>query len=67
VRIEDLPLAFSPTEMLDRGVLPLSRSGLYRAIKSGQLRSVRVGRRIVVPRGAILDFLGESDSAGRGN
>ena len=38
--------------------LGLSRTKTYDLVRSGRLPSVRIGRRILVPRQAILEFLG---------
>jgi len=32
-----------------RGIIPLSRAGIYLAVKKGEVPSVRVGRRVFVP------------------
>ena len=51
----DLRLAYRPTEVAD--ALGIGRTVVYRLIKEGRIRTLRVGTRIVVPREAILDFL----------
>jgi excisionase family DNA binding protein len=38
-------------------LLGLSRNAIYEAVKRGRLRSVRLGRRILIPRQSFLDFL----------
>ena len=38
-------------------LLSISRSMAWRIVKSGELRSVRVGKRVVVPMTAINEFL----------
>ena len=44
----------------DAGVLmSISRSLAWRMVRSGQLRSVRAGKRVLIPMTAIKDFLGE--------
>ena len=36
----------------------IGRSALYELVRTGGLRSVRVGRRILIPRSAVEDWLG---------
>ena len=43
--------------------LGISRSSAYECAKRGDIPTVRLGRRIVVPRRAVLELLGESDTA----
>jgi excisionase family DNA binding protein len=38
-------------------MLGVGRNGVYDLIRSGQLRSIRVGRKILIPLAAIEDFL----------
>lgn len=42
---------YKPEELLT--VIPMSRSGIYKAIANGQIESVKIGRRILVPVWAI--------------
>jgi excisionase family DNA binding protein len=53
-----LQLAYKPAEV--SAVLGLSKPVVYALLTSGQLRSVRVGRRILVPTDAIEEFLGNA-------
>ena len=48
-------LAYGPPKL--PAVLDLSRSTVYAVIRSGQLRSVRCGSRILVTEEAIREFL----------
>ena len=46
-------------------VLRISRDGAYRAVAAGELPSLRLGRRIVVPVPALIRLLGaDSDALG---
>ena len=38
-------------------VLGISRSSAYECVRRGELRAVRLGRRLVVPRSAITELL----------
>jgi len=37
--------------------LGISRGSIYEAIRQGQIPSIRIGRRILVPRAALLELL----------
>lgn len=43
-------------------LIGLSRTAAYAAVRNGQLPSIRVGRRIVVPTPALLKMLGAVDA-----
>jgi excisionase family DNA binding protein len=49
------PLAYTPHEL--RAQLGLGRDKIYTLIRSGELRSIRVDRRWLVPADAVTDFL----------
>jgi excisionase family DNA binding protein len=38
-------------------VLGISRSSAYECVRRGELRAVRLGRRLVVPRSAVTELL----------
>jgi excisionase family DNA binding protein len=45
-------------------VLHIGRTQAYRALKAGQIRSIRIGKRVLVPTSAIRQLLdGETSSA----
>ena len=50
-------LVFTVTEMAQE--LRVSKGSAYNLVNSGEVRSVRCGRSIRVPRTAILEFLNE--------
>ena len=58
MKIEDLPLALSIEQAAE--ALQVKRSALYEAVREGDIRSVRIWRKIRVPRAAIAEFLEES-------
>ncbi len=43
------------------GFLGLSRDSAYRAVRRGEIPSIRLGRRIVVPTAGLLAMLGIGD------
>ena len=55
ITAQDERWAYSVDETLQR--LPIGRTRLYEAIASGEIKTVRLGRRILIPREAIDDFL----------
>lgn len=52
---EDLPLILSVRELMP--VLGIGRNKAYELIHSGQIRSIRVGKKICIPKEEILRFL----------
>ena len=51
-------LGISPDQLFEAGVMPLSRSGIYDAVKRGEIESFRFGRRVVIPTRPLLRKLG---------
>jgi excisionase family DNA binding protein len=43
-------------------VLGLSRASAYRAVRSGQIPSIAIGRRVLVPTAALRKMLGLDDA-----
>ncbi len=43
-------------------LLSLSRGSAYQAARTGEIPTIRIGRRLVVPRAKLLAMLGESAS-----
>lgn len=61
--LEDLP----PTVSVERAgeLLGISRRSAYRAAANGQLPTLRLGRRLVVPTAKLLRMLGVADASTR--
>lgn len=57
--IEDLPLVLTVSDVSK--VLGVGKNTAYDLIRSGAIKSVRVGRQIRVPKSAFLEFLGKKD------
>lgn len=49
------PAAYTPADC--RPLLNLGRDKIYALIRSGELRSIRVGRKYLVPADAVAEFL----------
>lgn len=57
---DDLPLTLRVEELMP--VLDIGRNTAYELIRSGQIKSIRVGRQLRVPKDAVLDFLTHQNS-----
>ena len=53
--LDDLPLVLRVEDLMP--VLDLGRNTAYELVRSGQIRSVRVGRKLRIPKQAVEDFL----------
>ena len=47
-------------------ILGVSRNNAYEAVKTGKLRAIHIGRRVLVPRAAIEALLGKTAGAAIG-
>jgi excisionase family DNA binding protein len=53
--LSDLPMTLRVGDLMP--ILGIGRNTAYELIRSGQIRSIRIGRQIRIPREALLDFL----------
>ena len=53
--LNDLPMTLRVEDLMP--LLGIGRNTAYELIRSGQIRSVRIGRQIRIPRDALLEFL----------
>ena len=53
--LDDLPLVLRVEDLMP--ILDIGRNAAYELIRCGQIRSVRVGRQIRVPKDAVAEFL----------
>ena len=53
--LHDLPMILRAEDLMP--ILGIGRNTAYELIRSGQIRSVRIGRQIRIPREALLEFL----------
>lgn len=56
---ENSPLVLTVTEAAE--ILRIGIGRCYELAHCGQLRSIKIGKRILIPRNAIFEFLGMSD------
>ena len=52
---DDLPLTLRVEDLMP--ILGIGRNTAYKLVRSGQIRSVRIGRQIRIPKDAILEYL----------
>ena len=53
--LHDLPMTLRVEDWIP--ILGIGRNTAYELIRSGQIRSIRIGRQIRIPRDALLEFL----------
>lgn len=53
--LQDLPLVLNVEDLME--VLNIGRNTAYEIVRSGQIRSIRVGKNIRIPRDAVEEFL----------
>ena len=53
--LDDLPVALRVEELMP--ILGIGRNTAYELVRSGKLRSIRVGRQIRIPKAEVLRFL----------
>lgn len=56
---DDLPLTLKVEDLMP--ILGIGRNTAYELVHSGQIRSIRVGRNIRIPKSEILSFLNRND------
>ena len=57
---DDLPLTLRVEELMP--ILGVGRNSAYELVRSGQIRSIRIGRQLRVPKDAVLNFLNQQNS-----
>ncbi len=60
IDIENLPPILRVEDL--KGVLDIGRNSAYALVRSGKIRSVKVGRQLRVPRKAVLEFMNGTDN-----
>lgn len=54
---KDIPMVFSVPELAR--ILQIGRNSAYELVKSGQIRSIHIGKNIRIPKQALLDYLNQ--------
>ena len=58
--LDYLPLTLRVEELMP--IFGVGRTTAYELVRSGQIRSIRVGRQLRVPKDAVQDFLNRQNS-----
>ncbi|MEF2950241.1 MAG: helix-turn-helix domain-containing protein [Oscillospiraceae bacterium] len=53
--LDDLPVTLRVEELMP--ILGIGRNTVYALVRSGRLRSIRVGRQVRIPKNALIEFL----------
>ena len=53
--LDDLPVTLRVEERMP--ILGIGRNIAYELVRSGRLRSIRVGRQVRIPKNALIEFL----------
>ena len=56
---DDLPLTLRVEDLMP--ILDIGRNTAYELVRSGKIRSVRIGRQLRVPKQALIDYLSDAD------
>ena len=52
---DELPLALKVEDLMP--LLGIGRNTAYELVRCGQIRSIRVGRQLRIPKDAVIDFI----------
>lgn len=55
---DDLPLTLRVEDLMP--ILGIGRNTAYELVRSGQIKSIRIGRKIRIPKAEVLAFLNHS-------
>ena len=58
--LDNLPLTLRVEELMP--IFGVGRNTAYELVRSGQIRSIRIGRQLRVPKDAVLNFLNQQNS-----
>ena len=53
--LDELPVTLRVEELMP--ILGIGRNTAYKLVRSGRLRSIRVGRQVRIPKNALVEFL----------
>lgn len=54
-KLESYPDVLSPTDIME--ILNIGRSNTYKLLRSGELRSIKIGKQYRIPKKYLLQFL----------
>ena len=55
--LDNLPLALRVEDLMP--ILDIGRNAAYTLVRSGQIRSIKIGRKIRIPRDAVVEYLAQ--------
>ena len=55
--LEELPLTLRVEDLMP--ILGIGRNTAYELVRSGKIRSIRIGRQLRIPKDAIQDYLAQ--------
>lgn len=55
MKIKNLPDVLTPQQLYT--ILPIGKNAIYRLINNGTIKSVKVGRKHIITKQSLLDFL----------
>lgn len=58
---EKIPLILKVEDLMP--ILDIGRGSAYCLVRSGQIRSIRIGRKIRIPKDAVREFIEKSNAA----
>lgn len=56
--LDDLPMVLRVEDLMP--ILDIGRNTAYELVRSGQIRSIKIGRKIRIPRDAVADYLAQA-------
>ena len=54
--LDNLPLVLKVEDLMP--ILGIGRNTAYELVRCGQIRSIRIGRQLRIPRDAVAEFIG---------
>ncbi len=56
---DDLPLTLRVEELMP--ILGIGRNTAYELVRCGQIRSIRIGKQLRIPKQALIEYLSDTD------
>ena len=56
---DDLPLTLRVEDLMP--ILGIGRNTAYELVRSGQIRSIRIGKQLRIPKQALIEYLTKAD------
>ncbi len=56
---DDLPLTLRVEDLMP--ILGIGRNTAYELVRSGQIRSIRIGKQLRIPKQALIEYLSDVD------